>query len=564
MPSIQDVPSKLVLSLPGGRKQEFTLSKASTTIGRASTSDIVLSDSKVSRSHARVQCSDQGCEVEDLGSANGIRVNGDSVLRAPLAPGDVLSVGDSVLRLELSGPELDPEITRIETEEDLEGTLLQSPLSVCLEETTLPRVAVHTAEETWEAQMTGDRLTIGRGAENDIVLDFLKVSRHHAVLERKGHSFVLQDLDSANGTWVNNQRVSKVTVNDGAAIQIGPAKLLFKQGFAADELSAVEPRRGPTRRALVVVPGFAGSNLWRGSEQIWPVPRMLLTHPGLLRLDEPLEARGLVNEIVIIPNLLRQHQYSVLTDYLKENLGYEAGADLMEFGYDFRQDNRASARRLAAAIDDWKVPGPITIIAHSMGCLVARYYIERLGGKNKVERVIFLGGPHAGTPYAFASLLRGPGLLPLGFMNARLREVLLSYPSWYQILPTYPFAADQRSDFEVLSEETWLLEEHRPLLRLAREFRAELGTRSSVPSVCVFGYGLKTITAAKVDREPLGTCQRANLVVTPRGDGTIPEVSAVLEGAEIHPVRQHHGALYVDNDVKMRLKLELTRNRVEG
>jgi hypothetical protein len=117
---------------------------------------------------------------------------------------------------------------------------------------------------------------------------------------------------------------------------------------------------------------------------------------------------------------------------------------------------------------------------------------------------------------------------------------------------------------EVLSEESWLLEEYRPLLRFAREFRSELGTTSSVPSVCVFGYGLKTITGAKLEREPLGMCQKADLVVTARGDGTIPESSAVMEGAEIHPVRQHHGALYVDNDVKMRLKLELTRQPVAG
>jgi pSer/pThr/pTyr-binding forkhead associated (FHA) protein len=565
MPYIEDAPSKLVLSLPGGGKQEFTLAKASTTIGRAPTSDILLPDSKVSRIHARVHSTVKGFEVEDLDSANGIRVNGAVVARASLAPGDVLAIGDCVLRLEISGPEPDPEMTQIESEQDLDETLVQTPLTVCLEETTLPRVAVHTDEKTWEVQLAGDSLTIGRGPENDIALDFLKVSRHHAVLERKRDLFVLRDLQSANGTWVGNQRVSTAVVNDGAAIEIGPAKLVFKRGFAANDLSAVETRRsGPTRRAVVVVPGFAGSNLWRGSEKIWPVPRMLLTNPGLLRMDEPLEARGLVNEVVIIPSLLRQHQYSVLTDYLKENLGYEAGADLMEFGYDFRQDNRASAKHLASAIDGWNVLGPITIIAHSMGCLVARYYIERLGGKKRVERVIFLGGPHSGTPYAFASLLKGPGLLPLGILNARLRDVLLTFPSWYQILPTYRFASDQRTDLEVLSEESWLLEEYRPLLRLAREFRSELGTRSSVPSVCVFGYGLKTITGAKLEREPLGMCQKADLVVTARGDGTIPESSAVMEGAEIHPVRQHHGALYVDNDVKMRLKLELTRQPVAG
>ena len=39
----------------------------------------------------------------------------------------------------------------------------------------------------------------------------------------------------------------------------------------------------------------------------------------------------------------------------------------------------------------------------------------------------------------------------------------------------------------------------------------------------------------------------------------IPQHSAILPGAEIHPVRQQHGSLYVDDDVRMRLKLELTR-----
>jgi hypothetical protein len=41
------------------------------------------------------------------------------------------------------------------------------------------------------------------------------------------------------------------------------------------------------------------------------------------------------------------------------------------------------------------------------------------------------------------------------------------------------------------------------------------------------------------------------------GDGSVPENSAVLQGADFHPVHQLHGALFVDNDVKMRLRLEL-------
>jgi hypothetical protein len=130
----------------------------------------------------------------------------------------------------------------------------------------------------------------------------------------------------------------------------------------------------------------------------------------------------------------------------------------------------------------------------------------------------------------------------------------------YQILPTYACAVDQQGQpIDVLSDETWLPETQRPLLRSAREFRRELGTRSRVPTVSIFGYGLKTVTGATVQRDAQGRWQKVDLAIEPSGDATIPEQSAVMKGSEIHPVQQVHGVLYVDSDVKMRLRLELTR-----
>jgi pSer/pThr/pTyr-binding forkhead associated (FHA) protein len=555
-PSLDE--DRFLLSLPGGKRQEFTLSKANIAIGRATANDVVLADPSVSRRHARVERSVQGCEIIDLGSANGVTVNGIKVARYTLKPGDVFGIGDSSLRF-VRGQERSPDMTRIDSEQDLESTLIETPLPMNLEETALARVVVLTPDRTWEVPMQGDNLTIGCGSDNAIVIDSESVSRHHAVIERRAASFVIRDLRSKNGTWVGNQRVSERVVDDGDSMRIGAARLMFKRGFATDELTNFSDRVAkPRRRPVVIVPGFAGSTLWSGSEKIWPT-RGALLHPDMMRLDNPLEARGLVDEVVIVPNLIKQDRYSPLTNHLKENLHYETGKDLLEFGYDFRQDNRKSAAQLAEAIDGWNVVGPITIIAHSMGSLVTRYYLECLGGKSKVERAIFLGGPHVGTPYAFTTLLKGPDLLPLGLMNTRLRDLLASFPSWYQILPTYQFASDQRSGFDVLTDESWLDEKSRPLLRNARMFRAGLGVGCSVPSVCVFGYDIRTITSVAVEREDHGTCRKASFVVTRRGDGMIPEISSLLKGSEIHPVHQHHAALHSDNDVKMRLTLELTR-----
>lgn len=56
-----------------------------------------------------------------------------------------------------------------------------------------------------------------------------------------------------------------------------------------------------------------------------------------------------------------------------------------------------------------------------------------------------------------------------------------------------------------------------------------------------------------------GQWQDATFIEDPDGDATIPVSSALLDGADFHPVQQSHGALFVDNDVKFRLKLELMK-----
>jgi pSer/pThr/pTyr-binding forkhead associated (FHA) protein len=557
--SAPDLPARLVLSLAGGTTQEFTLAKASVLLGRATTSDIVLRDWAVSRSHARIERTAQGYELLDVGSVNGTLVNGVKQTHAVLSPGDQVTLGGSSLRFE-PGPAqdhgLDP--TRIQRLPHADPTHTDGPLSVRVEESSMPRVAVHTASRTWEVSITRDCLTIGRDPDNDIVLDLPAVSRHHAILERRGNTFLVRDLGSSSGTWIDQERVERRSLDEGDTLRIGAVQLVFKPSISHDALTGDHEggRPGAARRPVVLIPGFGGSNLWLGSERVWPSLRFGDIATALQK-GHPLQVRGIVDDVVIVSSLIRLDQYGLLTGYLRESLGYEVGKDLLEFAYDFHQDNRVSAAKLGAAIDRWGVNAPITLIGHSMGCLVARYYIERLGGKRRVERVILIGGPHVGTPHAFACLLKGPNVLPLGMMNLRLREILAASPSWYQLLPGYQCLADERSEFDLWADDSWLGNDYRPLLRDARAFRQELGTRSSVPAVCIFGYGVPTITSAVVQRNSKGGVVKANFVVSDSGDGKVPESSAVLKHAEIHPVRQHHGSLYTDNDVKMRLKIEL-------
>lgn len=458
--------------------------------------------------------------------------------------------------------------------QDLDGGMLYSPvydnLEVATQETIrstsksepVARLVVHTPKKTWDILFKSDRLTIGRDPDNNIVIDEPSVSPRHAYVEHDGKAFTLYDLRSFEGTWLHGERIIQHTLEYGDTIRIGNTKLVFMRGlhYEEDFTQSMADDSKQVRNPVVIIPGFMGSELWAGGDRVWPNVRRLVSRPELFRYPNSLKIGGLVNDIVVIPNLFKLERYSRLVQFLEKGLGYKKGKDLLEFTYDWRQDNRMSARRLAEAVDQWEIDRPITIIAHSMGSLISRYYVERLGGNKKVERLILLGGPHHGTHKSLSALLFGRGLLPFGLKGEQLRKILSTFPSIYQLLPSYPSIFDQSGrPINLFEDATWLPEAQRPLLQNAASFRRELGERCSVPCISVFGYGLKTITRAIVERGHGGAWSKIDFVAEGNGDNTIPPTSAVIPGSEIQPVRQHHGALYADNDVKIRLKLELMR-----
>ena len=81
-------------------------------------------------------------------------------------------------------------------------------------------------------QLGRRELTIGRGEQNDVVLqdpDKL-VSRFHAELRPEGAGYVLIDLNSQNGTWVDARRVERVAMRAGVPVTIGPYQLVLEDG----------------------------------------------------------------------------------------------------------------------------------------------------------------------------------------------------------------------------------------------------------------------------------------------------------------------------------------------
>jgi hypothetical protein len=72
-------------------------------------------------------------------------------------------------------------------------------------------------------------LTLGRGLNNDIILEDTRVSRHHAQLRYKTRRFWVTDLNSTNGTYVNGERISEVDLRHGDVVSLGGLELTFRE-----------------------------------------------------------------------------------------------------------------------------------------------------------------------------------------------------------------------------------------------------------------------------------------------------------------------------------------------
>ena len=72
-----------------------------------------------------------------------------------------------------------------------------------------------------------DVLTIGRSPHSDLFLDDVTVSRHHARIMHDETGFLVEDLNSLNGTYVNRKRIERHQLFDGDELQIGKFKLAF-------------------------------------------------------------------------------------------------------------------------------------------------------------------------------------------------------------------------------------------------------------------------------------------------------------------------------------------------
>ncbi|MBP7822654.1 MAG: hypothetical protein KA034_02480, partial [Candidatus Moranbacteria bacterium] len=160
----------------------------------------------------------------------------------------------------------------------------------------------------------------------------------------------------------------------------------------------------------------------------------------------------------VIDPIFETHEHLIQT--LDDN-GYERDMDLFVFPYEWRASNVETAKLLRTRIEEIKIQTKwpkVDIVAHSMGGLVAREYIETLNGGKNIDQLITLGTPHNGSPKSYLAWEAGEFIGFQGLISKKIfqqeaeengYESILDYltkkpiSSVRELLPIYSYLRDQ-------------------------------------------------------------------------------------------------------------------------
>jgi hypothetical protein len=93
---------------------------------------------------------------------------------------------------------------------------------------TRARLLLTTSSGTHVIPLDSTLLTVGRGLNNDIILEDTRVSRHHAQLRYRARRFWVADMSSTNGTFINGERITERALRSGDILSLGGLELTFK------------------------------------------------------------------------------------------------------------------------------------------------------------------------------------------------------------------------------------------------------------------------------------------------------------------------------------------------
>ncbi len=221
------------------------------------------------------------------------------------------------------------------------------------------------------------------------------------------------------------------------------------------QFQTAQNHAGNVESAIILVPGYYGTHLVRetdGSliffsltEALFGDQTLTLPVPGLgFEGTINLEPDSILDEVRMVPLFYSIDVYGSLLDQL--HLSNQENREVIPFTYDWRGDLMEAVRSLDSLINRLQAEGKkdISVVAHSMGGLIASYYlrygtqnidsaVETWKGAESLKNVVLAGVPFLGAMHSFRNMNFG---VTVGFNSSLLSsEAYASFPASYYTLP---------------------------------------------------------------------------------------------------------------------------------
>ena len=320
---------------------------------------------------------------------------------------------------------------------------------------------------------------------------------------------------------------------------------------------------------VVVLPGITGSVLRKKGQIIWgysanTIAQTLLTGSDKLEkalalphddstlddLGDDIVADALMPDLHLLPGIWKIDGYSKIVEAIKNNFTVVEGQNFFQFPYDWRRANSVAARKLAKAAQGWLADwrqssghseARLILVAHSMGGLVSRYFLECMEGWKTTKALVSIATPYRGSLNALDGLANGLKKGPLDL--SRLARQLTSL---HQLLPV--FKCYDAGDGQLLrvGETTGIpnIDPTKAASALAfhREIEQAVTQNQKLPLYNSAGYQIYPVVG--VAQQTSLSARNAGTMVDMlqtyngdalSGDGTVPRMSAIPIELSDHP-----------------------------
>ena len=350
----------------------------------------------------------------------------------------------------------------------------------------------------------------------------------------------------------NDMRTIETTLLSLGTNELDALKLRLGEQEIERVFRSVRRRtRSAPRGRVVVIHGIMGGQLDsvkdNDADRVWlSIPRIIFGRIANFRLNpdgtqaDPkysVKVRGMFPEYLPLLTELGE-QWNVLP-----------------FAFDWRLNIDEAVKDLASQLTDWAKGEPAHIVAHSMGGLVARRFIQQCPAlwrsmqdptdQGRGGRLVMMGTPNKGS-YAIPLIFSGEEktvkkleMVDLQHNMRELLEIINTFPGSYQMMPSPDVDAgdDHAKLFDI---ETWrdlpVVKQH---LKTGRDFQQALSTVTDPERlVYVAGYDQETPCRIKIETGGNFTYQ-----TTMDGDGRVPHLFGLLDGVRTFYVAEEHGSL---------------------